>query len=437
VFVISNTYEMIFSHVEAWTAEPPNMDEMRQAVELWSRSVDTWTSYPWLSTQFASGSELKGAPDVVLHKALTYELGDETRVDEQPLVEDEFAGATPYASHFARQPHHNLLAPDTGLGPVVISLEKPDLANERPVRALLWTTHSILRILIPAESTYSLGSMLRFLFLKKFPPPPSGHSYHPMPDLLLLRAAKFTLLDSKQLIKQLVDLEQALQQNHFKFGVLNVKPGQETEDEWFSNGHAKDPPSPAYLEFLNTLGRQVPLSHQGYVGLVDEGDGVYVDTTPEGYEICYHVPHLLPFVDTDPQRLARKRHVGNDVVIVVFNESDGTPLDPTAFHSSFTHVFIVVTPLGLTPLTDKERKLNPKHAGWIPQQQQYRVSVACKGHTGVFGPYIAANIIDAASLEAWITCKAINGERSARREPIFARIRERTLLSSLNVRPPL
>ncbi len=187
VFVISNTYEMVFSHIEAWTAEPPNLDEMRQAVEMWSRSVDTWTSYPWLSTQFASGSDLKGAQDVVLHKSLTYELGDETRADEQPLVEDEFAGATPYATLFAKEPHHNLLAPETGLGPVVISLEKPGPNHERPVRALVWTTHSILRVLIPAEATHSLGTMLRFIFAKKFPPPPSGHSYHAMPDLFQLK----------------------------------------------------------------------------------------------------------------------------------------------------------------------------------------------------------------------------------------------------------
>ena len=32
----------------------------------------------------------------------------------------------------------------------------------------------------------------------------------------------------------------------------------------------------------------------------------------------FHVTTLLPFTDTDRQQLQRKRHVGNDIVAVVF-----------------------------------------------------------------------------------------------------------------------
>ena len=32
----------------------------------------------------------------------------------------------------------------------------------------------------------------------------------------------------------------------------------------------------------------------------------------------FHVSTLLPFTDTDRQQLQRKRHVGNDIVAVVF-----------------------------------------------------------------------------------------------------------------------
>ena len=36
----------------------------------------------------------------------------------------------------------------------------------------------------------------------------------------------------------------------------------------------------------------------------------------------YHVAPLLPFYEKDAQQLERKRHVGNDVVNVIFVEGD-------------------------------------------------------------------------------------------------------------------
>ena len=36
----------------------------------------------------------------------------------------------------------------------------------------------------------------------------------------------------------------------------------------------------------------------------------------------YHVATLLPFSDTDAQQLQRKRHIGNDIVSIVFQEAN-------------------------------------------------------------------------------------------------------------------
>ena len=38
----------------------------------------------------------------------------------------------------------------------------------------------------------------------------------------------------------------------------------------------------------------------------------------------FHVSTLLPYEKSDPQKLQRKRHVGNDIVCVVFLEADNT-----------------------------------------------------------------------------------------------------------------
>lgn len=69
---------------------------------------------------------------------------------------------------------------------------------------------------------------------------------------------------------------------------------------------------------------------------------VYRDLRSESSPgIMFHVANLIASNGlSDP---TRKRHIGNDVVVVVFNESGG-PFDPTqVLRSHFTHVYIVVT----------------------------------------------------------------------------------------------
>lgn len=40
----------------------------------------------------------------------------------------------------------------------------------------------------------------------------------------------------------------------------------------------------------------------------------------EGHEIMFHVSTMLPFVHGQKQQLERKRHIGNDVVNIIFVE---------------------------------------------------------------------------------------------------------------------
>ena len=44
-------------------------------------------------------------------------------------------------------------------------------------------------------------------------------------------------------------------------------------------------------------------------------------------EVMAHVAPLLPYDPVNPQQLHRKRHVGNDVVVVIFCEGD-EPFNP-------------------------------------------------------------------------------------------------------------
>ena len=41
-------------------------------------------------------------------------------------------------------------------------------------------------------------------------------------------------------------------------------------------------------------------------------------------------------------QLLRKRHIGNDIVTIVFQDEDARPFNPATFRSQYQHLFIVV-----------------------------------------------------------------------------------------------
>lgn len=56
-----------------------------------------------------------------------------------------------------------------------------------------------------------------------------------------------------------------------------------------------------------------------------------------------HVATLLPFKPTDPQQLEKKRHIGNDLVIIIFHQSN-EPFDLASIASHQNHVIAFVQP---------------------------------------------------------------------------------------------
>jgi Rap/ran-GAP len=71
--------------------------------------------------------------------------------------------------------------------------------------------------------------------------------------------------------------------------------------------------------------------------------GLYsVYTNWRNIEIMFHVSTQLPYERHDPQKLQRKRHIGNDIVCVVFLEADNTAFSPACIKSHFLHTFILV-----------------------------------------------------------------------------------------------
>ena len=221
----------------------------------------------------------------------------------------------------------------------------------------------------------------------------------------------------------LVNYDEHVLVNNFKFGVIYQRQGQTSEEALFGNrGH-----SPGLDRFLDMIGHRVSLaSHQGYRGGLDTQFGqtgeqsVYTEHC--GKEVMYHVATLLPFSETDPQQLQRKRHIGNDIVSIVFQEAN-TPFSPDMVASHFLHAFIVVQP-----------EPGPAHSE--AGDTLYRVSVTARSDVPYFGPGLPSPPVfrRGPQFREWILNKLINAETACYKAEKFAKLEQRTratLLSNL------
>ena len=137
-------------------------------------------------------------------------------------------------------------------------------------------------------------------------------------------------------------LDQAYVKNTYRVGILYCKKGQQTEEDMYNNEEG----GPAFNEFLDCIGQRVRLKgfEKYKAGLCTKNDstGLYsIYASHEEREIMFHVSTLLPFTPNNRQQLPRKRHIGNDIVTVVFQEPGALPFIPN-IKSQFQHVFIVV-----------------------------------------------------------------------------------------------
>jgi Rap/ran-GAP len=60
-------------------------------------------------------------------------------------------------------------------------------------------------------------------------------------------------------------------------------------------------------------------------------------------EIMFHVSCYLPLQEHDTQRVERKRHLGNDIVVIVFLEKNASVgFSPLSIKSHFIHTYVVI-----------------------------------------------------------------------------------------------
>jgi len=131
-----------------------------------------------------------------------------------------------------------------------------------------------------------------------------------------------------------------------KVGIMYVAPGQTQEREILRNSHG----SPAYTRFLEGIGRLINLREQGDVyagGLNPDEDGEYAYAWWDDIgQILYHTATMMPSHPGDEYSINKKRHIGNDYVRIVWNDS-GTPYDFNTLATQFQFVNIVIEPHSL------------------------------------------------------------------------------------------
>jgi len=128
-----------------------------------------------------------------------------------------------------------------------------------------------------------------------------------------------------------------------KIGILYVAPGQNDEREILGNSHG----SPAYTRFLGSIGRLIRVRDQKdvYTGdLIPETDGEYAYAWWDDIvQVLYHTATLMPMLPFDPGFIYKKRHVGNDKVRIIWNDS-GLPYALDTVPSAFNFVNLIVEP---------------------------------------------------------------------------------------------
>uniref|UniRef100_A0A672FZF2 Rap1 GTPase-activating protein 2-like n=1 Tax=Salarias fasciatus TaxID=181472 RepID=A0A672FZF2_SALFA len=284
-----------------------------------------------------------------------------------------------YQEFFRSRYHHSFTATDPSLGPLVLSVCLEE--EENRLRVILRCRRFVVSILCDRVTASKFDVV----------------SYLKAPELI-------TAFDEHRVSP------------NFKFGVLYQKDGQFTEEDILSNNEESE----EFKEFLSVLGETVQL--QGFTGFRGGLDVCHGQTGTEavftsfrGREIMFHVATKLPFTEGDPQQLQRKRHIGNDIVALVYQEGQ-TPFLSDLIKSHFLHCFLVV------------RRIQREEAGGAA----FQLSVTAREDVPLFGPVLPdPPVFTDVGLREFLLTKLINAEISCYRAEQFSRLELRTRSSLL------
>uniref|UniRef100_A0A8C4GN97 Rap-GAP domain-containing protein n=1 Tax=Dicentrarchus labrax TaxID=13489 RepID=A0A8C4GN97_DICLA len=303
--------------------------------------------------------------------------------------------ATIYRKHFLGKEHFNYYSVDSALGHLVFSLKYDVIGDQEHLRLMLRNKMKTYHDVIPISCLTEFPNVVQ------------------MAKLVCeeVNVDRFFPVLYPKASRLIVTFDEHVISNNFKFGVIYQKFGQTSEEELFGNSEE----SPAFVEFLEFLGEKIELHNfKGFRGGLDVTHGqtgtesVYCNYRNK--EVMFHVSTKLPYTEGDTQQLQRKRHIGNDIVAIVFQE-ENTPFVPDMIASNFLHAYVVV------------QVVNP-----CSDNVLYRVSVTARDDVPFFGPALPNPAVfkKGPAFHEFLFTKLINAEYACYKAEKFAKLEERT-----------
>ncbi|XP_072512430.1 rap1 GTPase-activating protein 1 isoform X2 [Salminus brasiliensis] len=300
-----------------------------------------------------------------------------------------------YRKQFLGKEHFNYYTVDSALGHLVFSVKYEVIGDQEHLRLMLRTKLKTYHDVIPISCLTEFPNIVQ------------------MAKLVCeeVNVDRFFPVLYPKASRLIVTFDEHVISNNFKFGVIYQKFGQTSEEELFGNNEE----SPAFVEFLEFLGEKIDLhDFKGFRGGLDVTHG---QTGTESIyhnfhnkEVMFHVSTKLPYTEGDTQQLQRKRHIGNDIVAIVFQE-ENTPFVPDMIASNFLHAYIVV-----------------QVENACSDNVLYKVSVTSRDDVPFFGPALPDPAIfrKGPEFHEFLFTKLINAEYACYKAEKFAKLEERT-----------
>ncbi|XP_032369334.1 rap1 GTPase-activating protein 1 isoform X2 [Etheostoma spectabile] len=329
-----------------------------------------------------------------------HELKDPPEADQPPCPTSQIkletkSTAKIYRKQFMGKEHFNYYTMDAALGHLVFSIKYDVIGDQEHLRLMLRTKLKTYDDVIPISCLTEFPNVVQMA--KLVCEEVNVDRFYPV---LYPKASRLIVTFDEHVIS-----------NNFKFGVIYQRFGQTTEEELFGNMEE----SPAFVEFLEFLGHKIELhDFKGFRGGLDVTHGQTgtesVYTNFHNKEIMFHVSTKLPYTEGDSQQLQRKRHIGNDIVAIVFQE-ENTPFVPDMIQSNFLHGYVVV-----------------QVENACTDNVTYKVSVTARDDVPFFGPALPNPAVfkKGPEFREFLFTKLINAEYACYKAEKFAKLEERT-----------
>lgn len=195
----------------------------------------------------------------------------------------------------------------------------------------------------------------------------------------------------------------------FKAGVIYIGEAQSDESAILANTMG----SPDYDLFIQGLGDRISLvnCHSNVAGL-DTSEILLDGTSTRQHQdsittLNYHITTMMPTNrDRDPQCTFKKRHIGNDFVNIIFNNS-GRPFDFNTFPSAFNYVYIVVTPEARQTFIQTRTRL--RDPGWF-DASWFKVKVQTREDFPNISSSAETKVVSGEVLAAYVRNLVLNAE---------------------------